>query len=77
MFDQYSEGFASGVLVTWPFRLPLPTSEHELVEQLARTLKTAVLLESAAQPETWLTASEDGACRVTGVEYLDDGIELS
>ena len=76
MFTRYAEGFELGVLMSWPSAVPLMTPEPDLVEQLAASLKTTVLLESAGRPGTWLTASATHACSETGVEYLEDGIDL-
>jgi len=69
--------FELGVLMSWPSAVPLTTPEPDLVEQLAASLKTTVLLESAARPGTWLTASATRACSETRVEYLEDGIDLT
>jgi hypothetical protein len=75
-FIQYTEGFEQGVLVSWPSSVPIVLNEMNLVEGLARHLKTEVLLESVTVPDKWLFAKENGCATNVRVRYLDDGIEL-
>ena len=75
-FTQYTEGFEQGVLVSWPSSVSLVLDEINLVEGLARHLKTEVLLESIKIPDRWLLAAEHGCANDARVRYLDDGIEL-
>lgn len=75
-FTVYTEGFSQGALISWPSETQLPVTETELVEQLARKLKTTVLLESIAKVGIWLTALGTSSAIETTVKYLDDGIEV-
>lgn len=75
-FTQYAEGFEQGVLVSWPSSVSVVLDEINLVEGLAKHLKTDVLVESITTLERWLLAKENGCATDARVRYLDDGIEL-
>lgn len=75
-FTKYTDGFEQGVLVSWPSSVSLILNEINLVERLAKHLSTEVLLESANNPEKWLSAKENGCATDARVRYLDDGIEV-
>ena len=74
-FTRYAEGFEQGALISWPSNISLVLNEVNLVEGLARRLKTEVLLESVQIPDKWLLAKENACAADARVRYLDDGIE--
>ena len=75
--DDYSQGYRTGCLASWPATAGTQVDEHKVAHFLAKRLTISVLMEIPQSEPLWLLTSPDGSQALVPVRVLEDGIDLA
>lgn len=76
----HENGYRQRFFITWPYNLTPRSSMLDLMKKLACELDVCVLYELGEENEDgediWLLVEANGATKRTGIQYLEDGIDV-